>query len=90
MSWLSAIYGFFYEILFDCSHRNLTRPFTLRAHSYKVCTDCGRQFPYSLDKMRLLHSWEIERQPATVAAIAPVAMASVSVAREEYSTKAVA
>lgn len=90
MSWLSAVYSFFYEILFGCSHRNLTRPFTLRAHSYKVCTDCGKQLPYSLDKMRLFHSWEVERQAATVAAIAPIAMASAPGAPEEYSTKAVA
>lgn len=64
MSWLRAIYSFFYELLFGCSHGHLTRPFTIATHSYKVCLDCGKQFPYSLEKMRTIHSWEAARQTA--------------------------
>lgn len=87
MSWLFAIYNFFYEIFFGCSHENLTRPFTLRSHSYKVCLDCGRQFPYSLDKMRVLHAWEVAKQPAFVTELVPVALAAVPSSREPYGSK---
>ena len=91
MSWLRAIYEFFYEIFFGCSHGNLTRPFTLRSESYKVCLDCGKQFPYCVEKMRLLHAWEIAKQSAPVTELAPVSLGSVSTAQESYSgNKAVA
>lgn len=86
MSWLLAVYNFFYEIFFGCSHGNLTRPFTLRSHSYKVCLDCGKQFPYSLDKMRVLHSWEMTKQPAMVTELAPVTLTSVPSPRERYAS----
>lgn len=91
MSWMQAIYGFFCEIFFGCSHGHLTRPFTLRAHSYKVCLDCGKQFPYSLEKMRLLHSWEIAKlQPvAEVTELIPVPVAA-SRLQEDYRGKAIA
>ncbi len=91
MSWMQAVYGFFCEIFFGCSHGHLTRPFTLRAHSYKVCLDCGKQFPYSLEKMRLLHSWELPKsQPAaqiTELIPAPVAASHME---EDYRAKAIA
>ena len=88
MSWLRAIYNFFCEIFFGCSHGHMTRPFTLETHSYKVCLDCGRQFPYSLEKMRTLHAWELAKlQPQ----LAPVAMAPAFVEADEYrQSKAVA
>lgn len=72
MSWLRAIYNFFYEIFFGCSHDRLTRPFTMHAHSYKVCLDCGSQFPYSLEKMRLLHPWEVAKLQPKVTELTPV------------------
>lgn len=77
MSWLRAIHNLFYELLFGCSHGHLTRPFTIATHSYKVCLDCGKQFPYSLERMRTIHSWEAARHPAhampAVAAMPPPA-----------------
>jgi hypothetical protein len=88
MSWLRTIYDFFYEMFFGCSHGHLTRPFTIKAYSYKVCLDCGRQFPYSLDKMRLLHPWEIAKQPLEPV---PISMESELAQQQNYShTKAVA
>jgi hypothetical protein len=88
-SWLQAIYDFFYEMFFGCSHGHLTRPFTLQAHSYKVCLDCGRQFPYSLDKMRLLYPWEIVNQPTVE--LMPIALESGRSEQQNYNrTKAVA
>ena len=87
-SWLRAIYDFFYEMFFGCSHGHLTRPFTLQAHSYKVCLDCGRQFPYSLEKMRLLHPWEIVKQPLE---LMPVSMETELSEQQDYHrSKAVA
>jgi len=74
MSWLLAIYNFFYEILFGCGHGHMTRPFTLQAHSYKVCLDCGRQFPYSLEKMRTLHAWEMARLQPEVSELTPATL----------------
>jgi hypothetical protein len=89
MALLRAIYDFFYEMFFGCSHGHLTRPFTLQASSYKVCLDCGRHFPYSLDKMRLLHPWEIAKQP--LSETVPISLESGLSERADYSrTKAVA
>lgn len=41
-----------YELLLGCSHRNVTRPFTLHGHTYVVCRECGQEFAYSLVSMR--------------------------------------
>jgi hypothetical protein len=48
------------NLLFRCSHRRLSRPLaaTTKAgqpqnQTYVVCLDCGKQFLYDLDKMRM-------------------------------------
>lgn len=56
--------------IFGCQHRNLTIPITPRRDrptklaltpaalvtgTYRVCTDCGKEFPYSLESMSLVH-----------------------------------
>lgn len=50
----------FLNLLFRCSHRHLTRPLTRvsdpggrQGESYVVCLDCGKQFVYDLDQMRI-------------------------------------
>lgn len=58
------------SLLFRCSHRNTSRPFTSRqkaaaggatlSGTYIVCLDCGKEFPYSWEEMRVLSSGEIE------------------------------
>jgi hypothetical protein len=89
--WLRAIYNFLYEMFFGCSHGHLTRPFTLQASTYKVCLDCGRNFPYSLEKMRLLHPWEIAKQPAVELVPISISVESELPEQPNYSrTKAVA
>ncbi len=91
MSWIRAIYNFFYEIFFGCSHGNLTRPFTLQAYSYKVCLDCGKQFPYSAEQMRPLHAREIASAKPKLPELVPVAIASGFSENEDYRrTEAVA
>jgi DNA-directed RNA polymerase subunit RPC12/RpoP len=48
------------NLLFRCSHRRLTRPFAPvtkagQPHSqgYVVCLDCGKQFEYDMNLMRM-------------------------------------
>ena len=48
------------NLLFRCSHKRLTRPLTAlsrsgepRGGAYVVCLDCGKQFPYDLQEMRI-------------------------------------
>ena len=76
MSWLSALCDFLYEMFFGCSHGHLSRPFTLQASSYKVCLDCGRQMPYSLDEMRLLRRGEMAKlsPQSRAATVMPIAV----------------
>jgi hypothetical protein len=57
-----------FESLLGCSHRPLTRPITPLSkpgepagETYVVCLDCGRQFAYDWDRMRI--GKEIERSP---------------------------
>jgi hypothetical protein len=52
------------EFAFGCYHGKLSRVFTIRGRSYKVCCDCGATFRYSLRTMsivrrrpRLLRAW---------------------------------
>jgi hypothetical protein len=40
---------------FGCRHRHLSRVFTIRGKTYKVCCDCGAHLPYSLDRMAVVH-----------------------------------
>ena len=61
MSILRAVFRFFYEIFFGCSHRHLTRIFTLQNDTYRVCLDCGVHLPYSLTTMRPLSVRELRR-----------------------------
>src|SRR6476620_9556726 len=48
------------NLLFRCAHRRLTRPFAPitkagqpYSQSYVVCLDCGKQFEYDLNEMRI-------------------------------------
>lgn len=43
-----------WRFLFGCSHAHLTRPFTLKSDdTYVVCLDCGSEFPYDWESMRI-------------------------------------
>src|SRR6516164_6396236 len=48
------------NLLFNCPHRHLTRPFTpvgqtgvAHGETYVVCLDCAKQFAYDLGTMRI-------------------------------------
>jgi hypothetical protein len=32
------------QFFFGCRHRHLSRVFTIKHRTYKVCFDCGREF----------------------------------------------
>jgi hypothetical protein len=33
-----------FQFMFGCRHRHLSRVFTIKHRTYKVCFDCGREF----------------------------------------------
>jgi len=33
-----------YQFIFGCRHRHLSRVFTIKHRTYRVCFDCGREF----------------------------------------------
>ena len=41
------------DFLFGCHHVHLSRVFTLKGETYKVCCDCGAKFAYSLETMSI-------------------------------------
>jgi hypothetical protein len=51
MSWLKWILAY----LFDCVHPQTTWPHRDRAgFAYICCVDCGRELPYSLERMSVV------------------------------------
>jgi hypothetical protein len=41
--------------VFDCAHRRTTWPHRdSRGHDYVCCLDCGRELPYSTQRMRIV------------------------------------
>jgi hypothetical protein len=41
------------DFLFGCHHAHLSRVFTLKDETYRVCCDCGAKFAYSLETMSI-------------------------------------
>jgi hypothetical protein len=33
-----------FQLVFGCRHRHVSRVFTIKHRTYKVCFDCGREF----------------------------------------------
>lgn len=69
-----------FDMLFGCWHRNYSFPITAKktndtnshvAHitgTYVVCLDCGKEFPYDWDRMKVLTAEGERTQPAPVPA----------------------
>src|SRR3981081_4478940 len=56
MYWLKWILAY----LFDCVHPHTTWPHRDRAgFAYICCLDCGRELPYSLERMRIVTRGEL-------------------------------
>ena len=82
MSVLRAVFNFFYGIFFGCSHSSLTRIFTVKEETYRVCLDCGKHIPYSPVTMRALTAREVRRIKAAHAGelkIMPISISSTTV-----------
>ena len=92
MSLLRGFFAFFYEIIFGCRHDRLTRPFTIEAHTYKVCLDCGKQVFYSAETMRPLSGREVRRmnQPGRANLIPLTARLRRTIALRSHRSKAAA
>jgi hypothetical protein len=43
-----------FQFVFGCHHSQLSRVFTIKRRTYKVCIKCGREFEYSWARMRTL------------------------------------
>ena len=63
--------------LFGCTHSNYSFPRTVRSRrseatrltgTYVVCLDCGKEFPYDWQHMRLITSVDDEREYAATLA----------------------
>jgi len=68
----------FLDVLFGCPHKKLSFPITVRAPrsrtnasvkpgTYVVCLDCGHEFPYDWNEMKIVSS----DQPKPPAGVAP-------------------
>ena len=64
MNILQAILHFLQEIFLGCRHDRLTRPFTIKQQTYKVCLDCGKHVYYSAVTMQPLSRREVKRMQA--------------------------
>jgi hypothetical protein len=42
------------DFVFGCRHESVSRAFTLRGRTYKVCCECGREFDYSMKTMSVV------------------------------------
>jgi len=67
-----------FDIMFGCSHKRCSFPITVRGKlrrspaasvtgTYIVCLDCGQEFPYDWNQMKL-----VDAQPSPVAETKPV------------------
>lgn len=63
-----------FESLFGCHHRHLSRVFTIKPRTYRVCLDCAQRFDYSWE---LMHSTR-PGAPCDVAACARPTEVAVS------------
>jgi hypothetical protein len=75
MSWISNAIGSVFEAIFGCRHRDLSRPFTIDAQTYKVCLNCAKQVFYSTERMQPLTGRELRRLRATQASLLPAGVA---------------
>lgn len=47
-----------------CSHKEMSRVFTINKRTYQVCCECGQEFEYSLTHMSVLPPKTVAAPPA--------------------------
>lgn len=63
-----------FDMVFGCSHKRCSFPITVRGKlrrspaasitgTYVVCLDCGQEFPYDWNQMKLLETKKSEAVP---------------------------
>src|SRR5213082_100540 len=67
--YMNLLSGMF-EFAFGCSHNALSRVFTIKQRTYKVCYDCGRELDYSWSMMRAMKPKQV-REAQVLSVIAP-------------------
>jgi hypothetical protein len=67
MQFLADVLAKIFNFFFGCRHERLTRMFTLKQETYKVCLDCGSHIHYSLQTLRPLSMRELRRMRAAQA-----------------------
>jgi hypothetical protein len=54
-----------------CSHKEMSRVFTIKKRTYQVCCECGQEFEYSLTRMSVLPPKTVTRPHAPPAQALP-------------------
>ena len=62
LKWLVGVFG--------CTHKELSRPFSRRGQSYRVCTNCGAQRRFDSQTWKMLGPFYFE--PANTATLSDV------------------
>lgn len=56
-----------YDFFFGCTHKHLSFPQSQRKQKkpghYVVCLDCGKEFGYDWDRMRVLKGEKAKQEP---------------------------
>jgi hypothetical protein len=55
-----------FDVLFGCHHKNFSFPITKKPGTYVCCLDCGKEFAYDWQEMKV-----IESLPHQFKAVAP-------------------
>jgi hypothetical protein len=90
MRWIMEFLQSVFEAIFGCRHSNLSRPFTIEGHTYKVCMDCSTQVFYSPETMMPLSRREIRQLRAAEATAGIAMMPATAEARQAVRRKTVA
>jgi len=73
-----------FDMVFGCSHKRCSFPITVRGKlrrspaasitgTYVVCLDCGQEFPYDWNKMKLVSAHDTQAAEAAPAYTGPKA-----------------
>ncbi len=90
MNWILEFLQSIFEAIFGCRHSNLSRPFTIAGHTYKVCMECSNQVFYSRETMKPLNRRELRQLRAAELTAGVAMMPSTDEARRAARRKTVA